>query len=76
MIENTFRRFERGSRYYQFWVQVDLLGDLVVVVVNGAIDSAMGRIRSNPVASMCEAQKRLQALDIERKKANYDLISQ
>jgi hypothetical protein len=40
-------RFEKGSRYYQLTLLKDLLGDWVVMRVNGQMSSRLGGMRQS-----------------------------
>lgn len=73
MLDNTFYRYERGSRFYQFWIQYDLLGDLTVVVVNGSIDAPLGAINTKLATGIDDARNKLTALKKQRERANYSL---
>ena len=74
MISTEQARFEKGTRFYQLSLLKDLLGDWVVVRVNGQINSAMGQIHTSPFESQLQAEEFYQQEYQRRLKRGYAVV--
>lgn len=71
----TAMRFERDTRYYRFWTQVDLLGDHTVVVVYGRKNSRVGKVVIKYARDENHAVEIKEKLIEKRIKRNYRLVA-
>ena len=74
MVSTELARFEKGTRFYQLSLLKDLLGDWVVVRVNGQINSAMGQIHTLPFESQSQAEGFYQQEYQRRLKRGYVVV--
>lgn len=68
-------RFERETRYYRFWTQVDLLGDYTVVIVHGQKNTRKGKVIVKYARCENHALEITAKLIHTRIKRNYQLVA-
>lgn len=67
-------RWETDTRYMQAHLQQDLLGDWVLLIANGGLNSRRGRLRTVVLASRAAAEPYLAALHKRRIQHGYRLV--
>lgn len=72
-----YARFERGSRYYEIRLEKDLLDDWVIVIINGRINSRLGRQRISAYETLKAAIEEFDILkDYRIKKRAYRCVNE
>lgn len=76
-IKPTFHavRFEKGTRYYTIHLHKDLFDDWVLVVINGRIQTNLGKIRTLAFPSFTDAFNQFCTAIKLRAKRGYSLES-
>ena len=68
-------RFEKGTRYYTIILEQDLFKDWVITVINGRINTKLGRIRKLAFQNCSDAVLKFDAITRTRIKRKYLLNS-
>lgn len=69
-------RFEKGSRYYLLILEKDLLGDWVIIKVNGRKNSGLGAVRHKAFNSKEEAVRAfLELMNYRVRKRHYHKVA-
>ena len=68
-------RFEKGTRYYTIILDKDLFDDWVVTIVNGRIDTKLGKIRKIAFSCFSDAFDQFITTTKTRTKRGYSLDS-
>ena len=66
-------RFEKGTRYYTIILEQDLFEDWVISVINGRINTKLGRIRKLAFQNCSDAASKFDAITKTRSKRKYSL---
>ena len=77
MDKNDYHRayFERGTRYYYFVLEKDLLGDWVITRVNGSLGKRLGQVRYLAQPSYESGAACFIAMTKQRVKRNYHRVT-
>ncbi len=68
------KRWERGTRYYEAHLMVDLFGGWVVARNWGAIGGLGGRRQTVPVADYRAGIESMEAIRVKRQNRNYTSV--
>ena len=69
------RRWETASRYYIARLEKDLLGDLVLIEINGGKFNRLGHQETRLVADWSEGIAEVTKIELRRKKHHYVEVS-
>lgn len=68
-------RFEKGTRYYTVILDKDLFDDWVITIINGRINTKLGRIRKLAFQNCSDALSEFDTITKKRIKRKYLLHS-
>jgi hypothetical protein len=68
-------RWETQDRYMQASIQLDLLGDVVVVIAQGGLHSRRGMLRTVAVANATAGEAYIASLHKRRLRRGYKLVN-
>jgi predicted DNA-binding WGR domain protein len=68
-------RWEKGTRYYEVYVEQDLWGDWVLTRIWGRRNSPAGQIRRIPCESYEEAGRKLATVRNQRIRHGYESVT-
>lgn len=71
-----YARFEKGTRYYTVILDKDLFDDWVITVVNGRINTKLGKIRKLAFSNIPDIFERLYNIEKTRIKRGYYIVDQ
>jgi len=73
---NQLIRWENPQtrRYYVCYLHEDMLGDIILTMVNGGIDSYRGRVRHQLCESTMEGSQLINSIHQRRQQRGYSLI--
>lgn len=66
-----FVRFEKSTRYYSIILEQDLFKDWVITIVNGRINTKLGRIRKLAFSNIHDAREKFNGIINFRTKRGY-----
>ena len=68
------QRWEKGTRYYEVYLQQDLWGDWVLTRVWGGRGTALGQIRDMPCTGYSDGLTMLGEVEKRRKQRGYATV--
>ena len=71
----NFARFEKGTRYYTIILDRDLFDDWVITIVNGRINTKLGRIRKLAFSNIVDANIKFYSITKTRVNRKYSLCT-
>lgn len=75
-ITFKFAQFERDTRYYTIILEQDLFKDWVITVINGRVNTKLGRIRKLAFQNCSDAILKFEEIMKTRIKRKYSLAHQ